>query len=346
MDKQFSHHPTVSVLVPVCNEADFISRCIQAILDNDYQSELVEVLVLDGASTDGTTEMVKAMVESGLRVQMISNPRRLVSHAMNLGIQAAKGEIVIRVDGHAIISPNFITLCVDSLLKHPEAWCAGGPVTTISTNIVGRAIAGAMSSPVGVGNAMFRLGDYEGPVDTLAFGAYWRWVFERIGGFDEELVRNQDDELNLRVIQGGGVIYMNPQIRSHYYARSSFRKLTKQYYQYGFWRVRTIQKHRKPATIRQIVPLAFVLTYALLFFVSPLLKIALLGFLTLNIIYLFTLLGGAIFVGRRLGMAQLPLVAWSYVLMHFGYGIGCGVGIIHFVLLDRQSGTTNASLSR
>ena len=327
--------PLVSVIVPIRNEANFIARCLDSILASDYPADAMEILVIDGMSTDGTCEIVQRRAATDPRVRLLDNPARIVPHAMNRGIREARGEIVIRIDGHAAVPPDFVLQNVAELQAHPEAWCVGGPVETVNATWVGRAIAGAMSSPVGVGNARFRLGHYEGYVDTLAFGAYWRWVFDKIGFFDEELVRNQDDELNLRVILGGGRIFITPRIHSQYFPRTSLRKLARQYFQYGFWRIRTIQKHRQPATLRQIVPLLFVLGW--LFGIPaapfvPLLRWLLLAYAGA---YVAVLLVGALDVLRRVGWREALLAPLVFAILHFAYGLGSLKGLVWFVLLKR-----------
>ncbi|MCK4624963.1 MAG: glycosyltransferase family 2 protein [Phycisphaerae bacterium] len=327
--------PLVSIVMPIRNEADFIARSIRGILDNDYPADRMEIIVVDGMSDDGTRRIIEELHAGDSRIKLVDNPHRVVPHAMNAGIRESSGDIMIRIDGHAIVADDFVSQSVKTLREHPEAWCVAGPVETVSTTFVGKTIASAMSSPVGTGNAMFRLGNYEGYVDTAAFGAYWRWVFDKIGMFDEELVRNQDDELNLRVILAGGKIYMTPRIRSRYYARASLGKLARQYFQYGFWRARTIQKHRQPATLRQVVPLIFVATWliliagALLF--APL-RWALAGF---AVLYALGLVIGAVDVLRRTGFATGLLSPLVFAILHFAYGLGCLKGLVWFVLLRR-----------
>lgn len=329
--------PLVSVIVPIRNEADFISECLRSICANDYPRERVEILVVDGMSDDGTRETVQALAAADGRIRLLDNPERIVPHAMNAGIRAARGEVIVRVDGHATVSTDFIRQNVAALTEHPEAWCVGGPVETVNTTLVGRAIAAAMASPVGVGNAMFRLGNYEGYVDTLAFGAYRRWVFDRIGLFDEELVRNQDDELNLRIILAGGKIYMTPRIRTQYYPRTSLRKLARQYWQYGFWRIRTIQKHGQPATARQLAPLAFVLGWLVLGVAAVLFPPLAWGVAAYAGFYLLGLLVGTLQVFRRSGTREALLAPLVFALLHFGYGLGGVQGLIWFVMLRRRS---------
>ncbi len=336
--------PFVSVVVPIRNEADFIVECLQSILRNRYPPEKLEVLVVDGLSTDGTREIIQQLMLKDSRVRLLDNPERIVPHAMNRAIAAARGEIITRVDGHADVADDFIANSVRVLRETPGCWCAGGSIETISETRVGQIIAACMSTPVGVGNARFRLQNYEGFVDTIAFGSYWKWVFDRIGNFDEELVRNQDDELNARLIRHGGRIFMSRLIRCRYYPRTSLRKLWRQYYQYGFWRIRTIQKLGRPATLRQLVPLAFVtvllgLAITALIFppARPILWICL-G------LYLGALIAGAIPVGRRTGLAGFLLAPVVFMILHFGYGLGCLWGILRFVIL--RSGRIEEKMSR
>ncbi len=322
--------PFVSVIMPIRNEADYIERAIKSVLDNDYAAEKMEILVVDGMSDDGTRQMVEKLARAYSRVRMLDNPKRIVPTAMNIGIKAARGDLFIRVDGHAEIPADFVTRSVECLREQPDAWVVGGCIETVAGDYTGRAIASAMRSPVGVGNSKFRLGDYEGWVDTLAFGTHHKWIVEEIGYFDEELVRNQDDEFNLRIILAGGKIWMSKSIRSTYFSRGSLRTLWRQYFQYGFWRMRTLQKHRRPATFRQLVPL---------FLVLSLLSLGLAGFLwkpfrTLLAVeaglYLLGLAAGALDVGRRSGWRFAPISPLVFAILHFAYGLGSLWGGIRF----------------
>lgn len=327
--------PFVSIVMPVRNEADFIARCLASVQDSDYPHDKMEIIIVDGMSDDGTREIIQKISAEDSRVRLLDNPRRVVPHAMNAGIIESRGEIMIRVDGHATVARNFVSSSVQALQEHPEAWCVAGPVETISETFVGKAIAGAMTSPVGAGNAMYRLGHFEGYVDTVLYGAYRRWVFDKIGMFDEELVRNQDDELNLRVILGGGKIYLTPKIRSKYYSRTSLRKLARQYFQYGYWRARTIQKHRRPATLRQIAPLLFVCLWLALILASLAWSPAGWALLGFAVLYGLGLLAGAADVARRCGIGAGLLAPLLFTILHFAYGIGSLKGVLWFVILRR-----------
>jgi glycosyltransferase involved in cell wall biosynthesis len=325
--------PFVSIVMPVRNEADFIEQAIRSILGNDYPADKMEVIVADGCSTDGTQAVVTKIAREDSRVGLLENPGKIVSAGLNLALKTSRGEVFIRIDGHCEIPTDFIKKSVHCLSEHPYAWIVGGYIETLGDSYVGRAIASAMKSPIGVGNAYFRLGDYEGWVDTLAFGAHHKWILDRIGYFDEELVRNQDDEFNFRVVQAGGKIWMSKSIRSKYFSRGSLNKLWRQYFQYGFWRVRTFQKHRKPASVRQLAPFLFVLLLSLsglsTLFWRPL------GMLSIAELALYTmcLFAGALGVGCKSGWRYAPLAPVVFVILHFGYGLGSLWGIVRFTIL-------------
>jgi glycosyltransferase involved in cell wall biosynthesis len=325
--------PFVSVIMPVRNEADFIGQAIKSILDGDYPAGKMEVLVVDGDSSDDTRRIVEKLSESDERIKIFDNPRRIVPTAMNIALKQMRGDVFIRIDGHAKVPADFISKSIQCLNEHPDAWIVGGYIETVATDFVGKAIAAAMSSPIGAGNARFRLGDYEGWVDTLAFGAHHKWVVDKIGYFDEELVRNQDDEFNMRVILAGGKIWMSKSIRSTYFARSSLGKLWRQYFQYGFWRIRTLQKHKRPGALRQLVPLLFVLS--ILFFGVTGLFWRLCWYLleTGMIFYVMALFVGAFIVGLKSGWRFVPVAPLVFAILHFAYGLGCLWGLIRFSIL-------------
>lgn len=325
--------PFVSIIMPVRNEADFIGRAIRSVLDNDYPAEKVEIIVVDGMSDDGTRAKVEKLSLADDRVKLRDNPKRIVPTAMNIGLKIARGDIFIRIDGHAEISSDFVTKSIECLREHADAWVVGGHMETVAEGFVGRAIASAMRSPVGVGNARFRLGDYEGWVDTVAFGAHHKWILDRIGCFDEELVRNQDDEFNLRIILAGGKIWMSKSIRSTYFSRTSLLKLWGQYFQYGFWRTRTLQKHKRPATFRQLAPLLLVSSLLLLGLAGRLWRPA---WILLGIevgLYLLGLAAGAVDVGCKSGWKYALPAPLIFGILHFAYGLGSLWGGFRFCVL-------------
>ncbi len=218
----------MSIILPIRNEADFVERCLHSVCRLDYPHDQLEILVVDGMSTDGTSKIIKRLALADPRIRLLENPQRAVASAMNMGIREAKGDLFTRIDGHAVVEPDFLRVAVRELKAHPDAWVVGGCIETVSAGPQGEAIAAAMRSPVGVGNSRFRTGGYEGWVDTLAFGTHHRWIVDRIGLFDEELVRNQDDDFNQRIRAAGGKIWLSNSIRSQYFSRNDFRRLFRQ----------------------------------------------------------------------------------------------------------------------
>lgn len=330
---QYTELPFVSIIMPIRNEADFIEGAIRSILDNDYPAEKMEILVVDGISDDGTKEIVQRLSVSDGRVKLLHNKRKIVPVAMNIGLKASQGDLFIRIDGHAKIPPDFIIKSVQCLREHPEAWVAGGNIKTVANSYTGQAIAAAMQSPIGVGNARFRLGSYEGWVDTLAFGTHYKWIVDKVGYFDEELVRNQDDEFNLRVILAGGKIWMSKSIQSTYFSRGSLSKLWRQYFQYGFWRIRTLQKHKRPASLRQLVPLLFVSSLFVFGITGLLWRPFWIILIIESALYISGLAAGSLDVGRKSGWRYSPVAPLIFVILHFAYGLGSLWGIVRFSIL-------------
>ena len=220
--------PLVSIIMPIRNEEDFIERTINSILRNDYPAEKMEILVADGCSDDKTQNIVSRMSQEDPRLRLLQNRGQVVSTGLNMGLKVCTGDVFIRIDGHCEIPSDFIRRSVKCLFDHPEAWVVGGYWKTVSSGYIGRVIAAATQSPMGVGNARHRLGNFDGWVDTVPYGAHHKWVLDKVGYFDEELVRNQDDEFNMRICLAGGKIWISSEICSTYYSRSSLRKLWQQ----------------------------------------------------------------------------------------------------------------------
>jgi succinoglycan biosynthesis protein ExoA len=322
MDSQ----PLVTIILPVRNEAQYIARCLAAIVAQDYPRDSIEILLVDGMSHDRTREIVAELAQRDPRVKRLDNPQRIVPTALNSGIRAARGALIIRVDGHAVMAPDYVRQCV-KVAAQVEADCVGGAIRTLGETRMARGIALAQSSPFGVGGAAFRYTTKAQYVDTLAFGAYRREVFERVGLFDEALVRNQDDEFNFRLIRAGGKIWLDPSIRSTYFSRSTLRALWKQYFQYGYWKVRVIQKHGRPASWRHLVPALFVMGLC----VTSLMSLFLFSWAPLLLIlipYLGALMLATIEISQRLGWSFAPVLPFAFVVLHLAYGIGFLWGIL------------------
>ena len=221
------------------------------------------MIVADGMSDDGTRAILEQFAKTEPRLKIVDNPNRIVSTGLNAALAVARGKVIIRMDAHTEFARDYVRSCLE-VLEATGADNVGGPWVAKGSGQVGRAIAAAFQSPFAMGGARGHDPSYEGTVDTVYLGCWPRRVFDQIGLFDEELVRNQDDEFNLRLTEHGGRIYQSPRIRSWYTPRNSLRALLNQYKQYGYWKVRVIRKHQKPASIRHLVPAAFMCSLVML----------------------------------------------------------------------------------
>lgn len=318
--------PFVTIIMPVRNEADFIARSLGAALRQTYPADCYEIIVVDGMSDDATRQVVAELAAAtAVAVRLLENPARTTPQALNLGVEAARGAVVVLVGGHCEIAPDYIAACV-AALERSGAACVGGAMTTIGQTQRAEQIAMAQSSPFGVGGVAFRTGrETAGYVDTVAFGAYRREVFAQIGGFDEELVRNQDDELNFRLTQAGGKIWLDPAIRVDYFSRASVGRLWRQYYEYGLYKVRVIQKRGAVPSWRHLVPAGFVLALALSLLAAiglrrPKLALAVAG------PYALASAAASLHTARRdpAAIASLPPI---FATLHLAYGLGFLAGL-------------------
>jgi succinoglycan biosynthesis protein ExoA len=318
--------PIVSVVIPIRNEAGFIADLIGAILKQDYRPDRLEVIVAEGQSTDGTREILASLQSEHPQLIVVENPGRIVSTGLNLAVARSRGEVIVRIDGHALIAPDFIRENVALLAAHPEAWIVGGPIHHVATTTLGKAVAVAMSHPFGVGNARHRYPDFEGYVESAQFPAIRRWAFDRVGMFDEQLVRNQDDEFNYRIGRAGGKIYVSPRVKYSYFVRERLAQLFKQYFQYGFWRIPVIEKHGRPTTLRQMAPTLFyaacvVLALAGLWWREPLIAVG------LPVLYAIALLLAGVHSVRRNDRRVSSCVPVAIATVHAGYALGLGYGL-------------------
>jgi len=315
--------PFVSIIMPVRNEAAYIDRSLGAVLAQDYPAERLEILVVDGLSDDGTRAIIQAYQAQHGRVRLLDNPARIVAPALNLALARARGDVIVRVDGHCEIAPDYVRNCVTHLRATGVAG-VGGPIETVGETFTAQAIALAMSAWFGVGGSAFRtVKDRPMLVETIAFPAYTRRALARAGRFDEELVRNQDDEYNYRLLKLGEKLLLAPDVRSRYYSRGAVRKLWGQYFQYGFWKVRVLQKHPRQMRGRQFAPPLFAATLLLGLLFPPLLALTLLA---------YTLANGAaaLALGRRHGWRYAPLLLLIHPTLHLSYGLGFLVGLARF----------------
>ena len=317
--------PTVSVVMPIRNEVDFIERNLRGILEQDYPN-LLEVILADGMSDDGTREVLEKFADDE-RVKVIDNPDRIVPTGLNDAIKQSRGEIVIRVDGHAVVADDFVRESVRALLENKEAWASGGSLVQKAKTPTGKAIAAAMSHRIGVGNALRTAPDFEGFGEGTNFPAMHRWVFDKVGYYDEGLVRNQDDEFYFRLRQGGGKFFITPSIKYDYYVREKISQLFRQYYQYSFWRIPVIRKHKQPTTIRQIIPSLFYLLMGVMLIVGLVIGNPWLA-LGLPTAYIGCLLLVGISKVPELGLNVAMRLPIAIATLHAGYAWGMIHGVI------------------
>lgn len=321
---------------------------LQRALAQDFPTECksIEILVVDGMSDDGTREIIDRVSDQQCRVRLIENPERIVSTGLNRAIRQAAGEIILRMDVHTEYPPDYVKKCVE-VLKETEADNVGGAARTKADGYVQKAISVAYHSPFSVGGARFHDEDYEGYVDTVTYGCWHKRTLEKFGMFDEEFVRNQDDELNLRIIRGGGKIWQSRAIKSWYHPRNSIESLFKQYCQYGYWKVRVIQKHRIPASLRHLIPGGFVGTLIASALMCPVHTFF--CWATLGIVALYgvaNLIASVWTCATRDKVKFIPIMPFVFAAYHFGYGYGFLRGCVDFLLLRRGARLAFGRLSR
>ena len=300
---------------------------------NDYAPDRIEVLVVDGMSDDGTRELLQRYAGQWPSVVLLDNPARTAPTALNIGFQHSRGDVVIRMDAHCHYPANYISVLV-GWLGRTDADNVGGVWNTLpgADTRVAHAIAAALTHPFGVGNAHYRLGVTEPKwVDTVPFGCYRRAVFERIGLFDEELVRNQDDEFNQRLLRSGGRILLVPDATIDYFARDSVGKLARTYYQYGYFKPLAAKKAGGVGTLRQAVPAAFVIILVTTLVLSLWRPIWAFAFVALAGAYLIAAIASGFKAARGEGAGVAALTAMTFPVIHFSYALGSLRGAIRLL---------------
>jgi succinoglycan biosynthesis protein ExoA len=337
--------PFVSVILPCRNEAGYIEDCLQSILNQEPPEGGFEIIVADGVSNDGTREYVQRLAAKNLRVRLLNNPGRIVSTGLNAALREARGQVIVRMDAHTVYAPDYIKQCV-AVLRETGADNVGGPMRTTATTYKERAVQAVFHSPFAVGGARSHNADYEGYVDTVIYGCWKKTVFDRVGNFDEDFVRNQDDEHNLRITRSGGKIYQSPRIRSWYHVRDSFQAVFRQYMQYGYWKVLVIRNHRLPASIRHLVPATFVGGLGVLLIAGLFWRPAWITALGLAGIYLLAILLASLVTAARSGWKLLPVVPVVFGCFQLGYGYGFLRGVVDFMLFQKAPPAGFVQLTR
>jgi succinoglycan biosynthesis protein ExoA len=338
----------ISIISPCRNERDYIAGFVASLLAQELpESCTLEVLIADGLSDDGTREILDALAARHPTLRVVSNPGRIVSKALNAAIREATGDVIVRMDAHTTYAPDYVRACVETL-ERTGADNVGGPWRAAGESYLQKAIALVSHSPFASGGGRSHALDYEGEVDTVYLGCWRKAIFERVGLFDEELVRNQDDELNLRIVRAGGRVWQSPRIRSTYAPRSSLANLFSQYKQYGYWKVRVIQKHTLPASIRHVVPGAFAFMLLALAALSLIWAPARAGLGLLLAAYAAANLIASVHTCITAGTFRyLPVIPIVFAGYHVGYGWGFLRGVVDFLLLRRRgSGAAFTGITR
>lgn len=311
--------PDVSVVVPVLNEADHLAAAVAAIVAQGYPGRL-EVVLAVGPSRDGTEGVAAALAEADARVVVVPNPSGRTPAALNAAIAASTGAVVVRVDGHSELSPGYVQRAVETLATTGAA-NVGGIQRAVGDTGMQRAIAAAMTSPFGVGDAKFHYGGAPGPVDTVYLGVFRRDVLDRHGGYDESLVRNQDYELNWRIREGGGTVWFDPELEVTYRPRPTLRSLASQYFQYGQWKRVVLRRHPRSVRWRQLVAPAALLANLAGLLIGAAWRPALL----VPVVYSVATVVSAVSV-RGIAPSvrlRLPMV---FATMHWSWGLGFLLG--------------------
>ena len=321
----------VSVVIPVLNEAKHVENCLNSVSAQDYPSNMMEILVIDGMSNDGTPDIIKQLCLKDERIKFFENPKKNVPCALNIGIRAAKGDIIVRMDSHCVYPSNYVSILVGKLLEL-DAANVGGVWLTHPANDSTQCLAIAICSshPFGTGPSLHKIGcDSIMETDTVPFGCFKKEIFDKVGLFDEDMLRNEDEELNGRITKQGGKIYIIPQVVMRYMARDRLDRMCKMFYQYGLWKPLVNKKVGNAVSYRQFAPPAFVACVVLGLlvgiFVPFILKVTL---AVLALYYAIVFCIGVIETFKHKRAALLILVPITFTCIHFSYGIGYLKGLM------------------
>jgi glycosyltransferase involved in cell wall biosynthesis len=309
-----SPHPAISVILPVLNEESHLEDAVHSILSQDYHGA-IEVILAVGPSHDRTLEIAQSISRRDSRVVIVENPSGRTAAGLNLALHTSQSPVVVRVDGHAQIPHNYLSLVVE-ILNSTGAVNVGGVMAAVGKTPFEKAVAGAMRSPLGVGASRFHTGGEAGVVDTVYLGAFRREALLAIGGFDERFTRAQDWELNFRLRENGGIVYFDPRLHVTYRPRSTVKALAKQYFEYGRWRRVVSRRHAGTINLRYLAP-----PVALIGFIASVVAGIFAPILfTPAVIYLLFVLAASLSIASSIREYFLLLAVIP--TMHFAWGAG------------------------
>ncbi len=323
-------NPKVSIVMPILNEEKYIAKCIDSILQQDYPKDDLELILVDGCSVDNTQKIINDYMEKYDFIKLYENAKKTVQYALNIGIREARGEYIVRMDAHAEYADDYVSKCVEYLEK-TDAVNVGGPMVSRGKNPIQKVVAAAYHSEFALGGGKFHREDFQGYADTVFLGAFKKDYLLKIGLYDERLPRSEDDDLNFRINENGGKVYITPEIKSVYYPRDNYVSLFWQYYEYGLWKVAVVKKHRRPARISHLIPMLFV-AFILIFSILSLFSKAALCIL-LSVLALYAALDAYFSFRSKYVSSFLDKLRLMYVhfILHISYGIGFWVGIFKFM---------------
>ncbi len=317
----------VSVLIPCRNEVNSIDDCIRNVFAFDEPGGPFEVIVIDGMSDDGTREALSRLIGIYPNLRMLDNPERIVPHAMNLGIKAARGEFIIRTDARCVHPKSYLADLVE-LSESTGADNVGGVLEPRGTCYVQKSISAAYASRISMGGALRARGDFVGETDAVYGGCFRRARLIEVGMYDETMVRNQDDELSFRMKDAGGRILQSGRIRVQYYPRQKFRQLFKQFLQYGYWKVAVLKKHPRQGSLRHLFPSLLILGFIALLLASVVDARAFYLFIIYACLYAGAVAVESLRLALKSGLTLWPGIFTAIVAIHTGFGTGFLYAII------------------
>ena len=330
--------PLVSVIIPCRNEEKTIHHVLEALHQQSFPVEDMEVVIADGFSSDNTRSAIQAFQEAhpSLKVRLIDNPKQIIPAGLNAAIQAATGAIIVRMDAHSLPEADYVQRSVEAI-QSGIAENVGGVwnIQAPNNSWIARSIAAAAGNPLAVGDALYRFTDKAAYVDTVPYGAYKRSLFDEIGLFDETLLANEDYEVNTRIRQAGGRIWLDPAIRCTYFSRPTLRALARQYWGYGYWKAQMLKRYPETLRWRQALPPLFVLGVLFLAILGFFWKPAWIALATVLGLYLLIQLIPALSLARKQkDLSLAPGIVLATLTMHFSWGTALIVGL--FSTPDRK----------
>ena len=328
--------PSVSIIMPVRNEEEYIRQCLQSIIRQDYPN-ITEILVFDGMSDDGTRKTIQEFEDLSPGIKVLDNPLRMQTHALNRGIKLARGEIIIRMDAHALYEYDYVSQCVSYLINTGAA-IVGGPILAAKREkYIADAISFTYESKFGIGVGKLHHRNYQGYVDVVSLGACWKSIFNKVGLYREELVRSEDIEWTRRLRNCGCKAFQTPEIRFYYFPRENLIKIWRQNFDTGAGIMQTIfLVNPRAVSLRHLVPFCFVIGLMSSIFVTfvfnPIGKLLL---ATIMGPYLIASVFSSIAIGFKRGGRYIPIMPLVFGTIHFSYGFGSIWGLLKFGLVQR-----------